>query len=189
LKFVNTGAAQCAGPIKIIERHRDESTTMSTRAVYNSVPMQLKVEIVRYVEHYFPGIVECELVDAEGHLHRFIAKVPIVSDEWLGPEDVYPKSGVIRCEILERLSERDGRDLVRVTTERPDDVESKEGVTEFLVLSSQVISADATIAEMERKAEACEDRAKSEPHRADVLLHHAATYREWITALKHGHWR
>jgi len=151
--------------------------------------MQLKVQIVRYVEHYFPGIVECELVDAGGHLHRFIEKGPIVSDEWPGPEDSYPMSGVIRCEILEQWREPDGRDLVRVTTERPDDVETKEGITEFVVLSSQVISAEATIAEAERKAKGCEDRAKSEPDRADVLLRHAATYREWIEALKHGHWK
>jgi len=151
--------------------------------------MQLKVQIVQYVDDYFPGIVECELVDAGGHRHTFIEKGPVVSDEWPGPEDSYPKSGIIRCEIVEQWRDPDGRELLRVTTERPDYVETKEGITEFVVLSSKVISAEATITETERKAKACEDRAKSEPNRADALLREAASYREWIAALKHGHWR
>lgn len=98
-------------------------------------------------------------------------------------------SGIIRCEILEQWRDSEGRDVLRVTTEQPDYVETKEGVTEFVVLSSQVISAEDTIVEMEQKARTCEDRAKLEPNRADVLLRHAANYREWIEALKHGHWR
>jgi hypothetical protein len=150
--------------------------------------MQLRVQIVRYVDDHFPGFVECELLDAGGHLHTFIEKGPVVSDEWPGPEDPYPKSGVIRCEILERPHDPDGRDLLRVTTERPDNVETKEGVTEFVVLPSQVISAEATIAEAERKAEACEGQAKLDPNRADALLRKAANYRGWIAGLKHGHW-
>lgn len=150
--------------------------------------MQLKVQIVRYVEHYFPGIVECQLVDAGGRLHTFIEKAPVVSDEWLGPEDSYPKSGNIRCEILEQWRDRDGRDLIRVTTDQPDCVETKEGVSEFVVITSEVISAADTIAEMERKAAVCEDRAKSEPSRAEKLLGQAATYRDLIAGLAEGHW-
>ena len=76
-----------------------------------------------------------------------------------------------------------------MTTEQPDYVETKEGVAEFVVLSSQVISAEATIAETERKAKDCEDRAKSDPSRADALLCEAASLREWIASLKRGHWR
>jgi hypothetical protein len=151
--------------------------------------MQLKVQIMRYVDDYFPGIVECELVDAGGHRHSFIEKGPVVSDEWPGPEDSYPKDGIIRCEILEQWRDLDGRDLLRVTTQRPDYIETKEGISEFVVLSSQVISAASTIAEMEREVKACEDRATTEPNRADALLHKAASYREWIAALKHGHWK
>ncbi|MGA8909888.1 MAG: hypothetical protein WB524_19900 [Acidobacteriaceae bacterium] len=98
-------------------------------------------------------------------------------------------SGEIRCEILEQWHCPDGRDLLRVTTEQPDYVETKDGVLEFVVLSSQVISAEATIAETERKAQDCEDRAKSEPSRAEVLLREAASYRDWIASLKRGHWR
>ena len=149
--------------------------------------MQLKVQIVRYVEHYFPGIVECQLVDAGGLLHTFIEKGPIVSNEWPSPEDSYPKDGLIRCEILEQWRGKNG-DLMRVTTQRPDSVETREGVTEFVVFPSPVISAGATIAEMERKAATCEERAESEPSRAQVLLREAETYRDWIAGLSQGHW-
>jgi len=156
---------------------------------YKLGPVQLKVQIVRYVEDYFPGIVECEIVDAVGHVHTFTEKGPVVSDKWPGPQDKYPMTGSIRCEILERWHDPDGRDLVRVTTEQPDYVETKEGLKEFVVLPSQVISAEETIAETERKAQDCEDRAKSDPSRADKLLREAASHREWIAGLKRGHWR
>ena len=89
--------------------------------------MQLRVLIVRYVEDYFPGIVECEFVDAAGHVHNFIEKGPVVSDEWPGPQHKYPMRGIIRCEILEQWHDPDGRDLVRITTEQPDYVETKDG--------------------------------------------------------------
>jgi len=49
--------------------------------------------------------------------------------------------------------------------------------------------SEATIAEIERKAKDCEDRAKSDPSRADALLREAASLREWIASLKRGHWR
>lgn len=159
------------------------------RRVYNSVLVQLKVQIVRYVDDHFPGFVECELVDAGGHLHRFVEKGPVVSDEWPGPEDSYPKDGVFRCEILEERHGPDGHGLFRVTTQRPDYVETKEGVTEFVVLSSQVVSAEDTIAELEKKVSVYEEGAKLVPKRADLLLRNAATCREWIVALRTGHWR
>ena len=163
--------------------------TCREERAYNSILMQLRVQIVRYVEDYFPGIVECELLDVAGHVHTFIEKGPVVSDKWPGPEDKYPMNGNIRCEILEKWRDPDGRDLVRVTTEKPDYVETKDGMMEFVLLSSQVISAEETIAETERKARDCEDRAKADPIRADKLLREAASHREWIAGLKHGHWR
>jgi hypothetical protein len=151
--------------------------------------MQLKVQIVRYVDDHFPGFVECELIDASGRVHTFAEKGPVVSNRWPGPDDSYPMSGEIRCEILEQWHSPDDRDLLRVTTEQPDYVETKDGVKEFVVLSSQVISAEATIAETERKARDCEDRAKLDPSRASALLREAVSYRTWISGLKRGHWR
>lgn len=156
---------------------------------YNSTLMQLKVQIVRYVDDHFPGFVECELIDASGRVHTFAEKGPVVSDEWPGPDDSYPMRGEIRCEILEQWHSPDGRDLLRVTTEQPDHVESTDGVTDFVVLSSQVVSAEATIAEAEQKAKDCEDRAKLDPSRAPALLRETASYRAWIAGLKRGRWR
>jgi integrase len=65
-------------------------------------------------------------------------------------------SGEIRCEILEQWRGPDGDN-------RPDSVETKDGVAELVVPSSQVISAEATFAENEQKVNDCEDRAKSDP--------------------------
>ena len=163
--------------------------TCGVERAYNAILMQLRVQIVRYVEDYFPGIVECELLDAAGRVHTFVEKGPVVSDKWPGPGDEYPMNGMIRCEILEQWHDPDGRDLVRVTTEQPDYVETKNGVMEFVVQSSQVISAEETIAETQRKALDLEDRAKSDPIRADKLLREAASHRERIAGLIHGHWR
>ena len=72
--------------------------------------------------------MECEIVDAVERVHTVIEKGPVVSDKWPGPEDKYPMNGIIRCEILERWHDPDGRDLVRVTTEQPDYVETKDGL-------------------------------------------------------------
>jgi hypothetical protein len=151
--------------------------------------VKLKLQILRYVDDHFPGWVECEFTDAERQHHTVVDKVPIVSEESLGPEDEYPKRGTVRCEILERWHDSDGRDLSRITIERPDGVETKEGVSEFIVLSSQVVSAEATMADLEEKARAYEEQAKSQPNRASLLMHDAELCREWIAALRNGHWK
>ena len=39
----------------------------------------LAVQIVRFVDECQPGVVACEFVDADGHLHTLIDKVPIFS--------------------------------------------------------------------------------------------------------------
>jgi hypothetical protein len=71
----------------------------------------------------------------------------------------------------------------------PDAVETTEGVSEFVVLSSQVVSAEDTIAELEQKARAKEEEAQSQPNRASMLKRHAEEYRESIAALRSGHWK
>jgi len=100
--------------------------------------MELLAQIVRFVEEYQPPIVAAEFVDADGHCHTFVEKVAIFTPEWLRADSKYPHPGVIRCEVVGR--ERDGRnrELVRVTTDRPDSVESTEGQSEFVVLPNQL---------------------------------------------------
>ncbi len=103
--------------------------------------LNLAVQIVRWVEDYQPGIVGCELVDAEGRRHAFIEKLPIVTTERLEATSTYPQPGDIRCEVLAGWRDGSGRGLVRVTTNIPDFVESTEGLSEFVVLATQLSPA------------------------------------------------
>lgn len=156
--------------------------------------MLLKIQIVRYLDNRFPGWVECEFLDAEQHRHTLVERIRVVFTQWFGPGSGYPQVGGVACEILSQWQDNGGRDLVRITTDIPCNVESTEGVSDFVVMSSQVVSAEATIAELEKKARECEneceERSKTQPDRiADALRNDAKVYREWIAALKDGHWR
>ena len=46
-----------------------------------------------------------------------------------------------------------------------------------------------TIVELEERARAYEHEAESQPDRARILEHHAEVCREWIAALRSGHWK
>jgi hypothetical protein len=96
---------------------------------------RIPIQIVRFVEDYFPGIVECAFIDASGREHRFIEKAPVVSAGCLNESATYPQPGQIACEILESWRGVDGRVLARVTTERPWGIESTEGQSEFVVVA------------------------------------------------------
>jgi hypothetical protein len=97
------------------------------------------IEVVRYLGNEpQPGTVECELIDALGRTHRFVEKIAVVSGEPLVASSAYPRSETIACEIEERWTDEHGRNLVRVDTERPWGIESTDGMTRFIVLSSQV---------------------------------------------------
>jgi len=51
------------------------------------------------------------------------------------------------------------------------------------------IPPDATIAELEKKAADCEQRApKAEEPRATELRKEAKLYRDWVAALRSGRW-
>lgn len=100
----------------------------------------LKVKIVRYVDDCQPGIVECEFQDAQGRSHKVIDKVPIFTDELLSAQSTYPAPGAIACEILDQWRDTRGRDLVRISIARPWGDESTEGLSEFIVVASQLMS-------------------------------------------------
>jgi len=93
----------------------------------------LTVLVVRFVDGSFPGWVECELIDAEGHRHRFVDKVPMLMNGEYDAESKYPTPDTLRCEVLERYQDENGRELVRVSTARPDAIESTVGIAEFTV--------------------------------------------------------
>lgn len=98
----------------------------------------LAVQISRFVDEYQPGFVECVLVDALGHSHLIVEKVPIVSGEDLRSTSNYPRNGEIKCEVEAEWTDEAGRLLLRVNTEQPWHVESTTGETKFVVLSAQV---------------------------------------------------
>jgi hypothetical protein len=99
------------------------------------------VQIVRFVKGGYPGWVECELVDAAGRLHILQDKVPIFTVADLDADTKYPTPGSVRCEIVERSQNEKGQELVRVSTVKPDSIESTAGLSEFTVLASVVSSS------------------------------------------------
>lgn len=91
------------------------------------------VSIVRFVDEHQPGFVACELKDAAGRLHTFIDKGPIFSSEDVWVDSVYPQPGTVRCEIIARFRDQSGRELIRINTGHPWNLESVDGVTDFVV--------------------------------------------------------
>lgn len=98
----------------------------------------LRVEIVRFVEEYQPGIVSCEFSDAQGHRHVFVGKVVYFTAEALGADSSYPQSGVIPYEVIERWKDTSGGELVLVSTASRLDLEPTAGLSEFVVMAHQL---------------------------------------------------
>ena len=95
----------------------------------------VKVTILRYLsDDPQPGIVECQLEDANGNRRLFIEKTAIVSAANLDAKTSYPQPGIIACEVVRRSTEIANRKVVRISTELPWHVESVDGSTEFDVL-------------------------------------------------------
>ena len=91
------------------------------------------------MEDHQPGIVACEFVDAEGRRHILVGKVPIFSTEdSLDANSAYPRPGAVRCTVLRRWTDDQGRELLGISTAEPDAVESTEELEEFVVSKDQV---------------------------------------------------
>ena len=105
-----------------------------------NVVVGIEVTIIRYVgDEPQPGIVEFQLEDAHGRLWAFVDKTPIVNSENLNAQTTYPRPGVVACEVVGRLVDSAGREVIQITTERPWCVESVEGATQFNVLPTSVV--------------------------------------------------
>ena len=98
----------------------------------------LDVEIVRFVDPHQPGVVECSMTDAWSVEHRFIEKVPVVTNEDLTESSLYPRRGGIGCAVLRRWLDQGGRELVTIDTMTLWGIESKEGQTQFDVAASML---------------------------------------------------
>jgi hypothetical protein len=61
---------------------------------------RLRVLIVRFVDEYQPGIVECQFRDADGKMHSIVGKVPYFTGEDLWSDSEYPQPGTVECQVL-----------------------------------------------------------------------------------------
>ncbi len=99
----------------------------------------MRVQIVRFLDEAQPGIVACTFRDAQHEIHTIIDKLPIFTEARLWSDSEYPQAGLARCEVLERIVEEEGGNQVaRITVARPDNLESVTGISEFLVLESEI---------------------------------------------------
>ena len=98
----------------------------------------IRVSVIRFVDQHQPSFVEAEFVDANGTIHNLVDKVPVFSREDLWSDSVYPQPGFAGCEVLARSQDSHGRKLARVTIAKPDGLESMRGLSEFVVLESQI---------------------------------------------------
>jgi hypothetical protein len=94
---------------------------------------RIAIKITSFLDPHNPGIVEGKLTDAEGVVHTFVDKVPIFASEMLDASSTYPQRGDLQCRVLAQFQDTAGRSLVRIRT-----IESTEGKSEFVVLSSQI---------------------------------------------------
>lgn len=101
----------------------------------------LIVQIVRFVDDHQPGWVGCAFLDANGRRHCFEEKAPVVAGDYLDAESKYPQPGVVDCEVLQIWTDEQGRRRVRISTEHPWDIESSEGLNEFVVFAEQLASS------------------------------------------------
>lgn len=98
----------------------------------------VSIQVSRFVDDHPPGFVECVLVDAFGKAHVFIEKVSVITTENLVSTSSYPCPGTVDCEVVAEWTDDKGRALTRINTERPLGVESAEGLTEFVVSTSEL---------------------------------------------------
>jgi hypothetical protein len=97
----------------------------------------LRVEIIRYVEAYQPGIVACAFSDAEGTRHTFIEKLPLVTAQDLWWDSTYPQPGSAECAGVEYFQDATGRRVARITLDFCESLDSPP-VSSFVVLESQL---------------------------------------------------
>ncbi|HEX2327590.1 MAG TPA: hypothetical protein VHN74_02620 [Candidatus Angelobacter sp.] len=97
--------------------------------------MELRVEVVGFVDEAFPGWVEATFRDAAAREHTLRDKVPIFTEAMLDESSHYPQPGLVGCEVVERFRDDEGRELARISTTG---VESTAGLNSFVVFASQL---------------------------------------------------
>lgn len=98
------------------------------------------VEIVRYIsDEPQPGVVECRLIDVKGFEWTFIEKTAIVTEHQIDERSTYPQSGAIACEIVGKIQDESGREILLVDTTKPWGVATTTDESKFEVRSAQII--------------------------------------------------
>jgi len=98
----------------------------------------VRIQITRWIDNYFPGIVRCELLDAWNCRWTFVEKAPIVSVAELWRDASYPQPGLAECTVVRRWHDDDGREIVTIDTDNPGGFVSESGQTTFDVLPMQL---------------------------------------------------
>jgi len=96
----------------------------------------LRVDIVGFADESFPGLVHCDLADANGNRHKFIEKIPVVTTQDLWSDSTYPQPGLMPCDRVECLDDGEGRALARVSINSLD----PSHPAQFIVLESQLVN-------------------------------------------------
>ena len=60
----------------------------------------LRVQIVRYVEAFQPGIVNYQFRNADGQVHSIIGELPCFTAANLWFDSEYPQAGEVNCRVL-----------------------------------------------------------------------------------------
>lgn len=110
----------------------------------------VRVEIIRFVSTYQPGIVEFKLTDAYGCNWYFIEKQALLWPYDLDHEDDFPQPGWTAYHIVERFVDGTGRNIVRIDIEQPWSVCSIEGEHVFDILANQIEDPPEAIKRMQQ---------------------------------------
>jgi hypothetical protein len=94
---------------------------------------EIPVTITAFVDGHQPGWVAFQVVDSTGVCHEFIEKTPVVSAVVLDQNSDYPCRGLLRCRVIDEWTDERGRALIKISSREPDGVESRAGVSEFIV--------------------------------------------------------
>jgi hypothetical protein len=100
------------------------------------------IEIIRLLSDDYPGFVECRFIDAWQKEHIIQEKIPVVSDRLLDEKCEYPVAGIVACELLRKWTDNEGRRLLKISTKKPWDIETVEGLNEFDLLEEHLIELE-----------------------------------------------
>jgi hypothetical protein len=100
---------------------------------------EVRVQIIEFIPGGYDDFLIVELMDAFGTVHRFEDKVPIFGCEVdVDKSTPLPIPGTFDCVIVERFHSND-RELIRIDTEKPWDIEALAGGYQFVVAPEMVI--------------------------------------------------